>query len=141
MIAVVSVLYLCVNTKFDLSPETGHLTLKLELNSLAQTLSNLIYGVDVSYKVSQWSEVLAKSSDRSSCGDQVVPVIVKISNFTDVLLQPNQFTSNTFLAYTGGCEMFLYMRSNAQNCEHIMVGVKFNTTYLCVTSQLSYSTN
>jgi len=125
---VTSVLYLCVNTKFDLSSKTGSLSLKLEIGRLTLSLTNFMDG-DVSSEA--WSQVLAESSDKSSGGDQVIPVIVKISS----ALNSGRLTSDSFLAYKGGCEMFLYLHTNAPNCEDINVGLQFHaTTCDCIKS-------
>jgi len=64
------------------------------------------------YKLNQqiatlWSQTLNQSSELSSHGNQIAPVILKMSNFTEKVKNKEEWISNPFFAFEGGYRIYL----------------------------------
>ena len=54
-----------------------------------------------------WSIFLNDSTEQSSHGDQVAPVVLKLSDFSDIVKHRKRWYSSPFIAFRGGYQMYL----------------------------------
>ena len=67
----------------------------------------LFQHIQEDYPTLLWSIILDKSSELSSHGDQVAPVVLKMSNISEIVEHKKSWYSNSFFAIQGGYKMLL----------------------------------
>lgn len=90
----------------DLLAQSEHKELQTELNYLWSIAMKIFKSCKYLYDYMDtgilWNEIIALCNGMSSHGDQVVPVIIKMSNYSEKMKKKEQWYSSPFFAFEGG---------------------------------------
>jgi len=70
---------------------------------------------------SSWSQTLNHSSRLSALGNQVVPVILKMSNFTKKMEKKEEWKSSFFFTFHGGYQLYLRVNAAGYDDSHVSI--------------------
>lgn len=86
-------------------------------NPVQETRSQLAQLQNSNFNASSWFQVISHYSELSLLGNHVVPVIVKLTNFTKKLKNKEEWNSSCFLAFHGHGGYKMYLRVYAAGCD------------------------
>ena len=83
----------------------GHSSQRISYSKEVSRMTKQLSKQHVSLQESVWSQIIMLSSKISSYGDEVVPVVLKMANFSEKMKNKEEWNSEPFFAFEGGYKM------------------------------------